>query len=173
LGADALTRAMPAADAVGFSCAVPGLLHYDVPKEDGETERLLDALFAREDLARLVDGGVVSNVPARAAWEAVESGLLGTRNVCILAFDAFAPRVRASANTLFMGIQELARMNVLRQRKYATYTKTFRNVPSPLEFLGHLERYMRIAERGYAELSEDRGALARLMRPIPVESVLS
>ena len=81
LGADPETLEFDALDAVGFSCALPGVIHYDVLRDDPRMRQLLDALMAKHDVFRLVDGGITDNVPARAAWRAVNLGesAVGTR----------------------------------------------------------------------------------------------
>jgi len=63
LGADPETRDFDAIDAVGFSSALPGVIHYDVLREDERMHALLDRLFLREDLFRLVDGGSWTTSP--------------------------------------------------------------------------------------------------------------
>jgi hypothetical protein len=93
LGAEPGTEHVRALDAAGFSAAIPGVLHYDLPTtDDTPTAGALEALFEARELAALVDGGVVANVPAELAWRRVQAGKLGTRNVLLLAFDCFHPQ---------------------------------------------------------------------------------
>ena len=93
LGADPDTRKVRALDAAGFSAAIPGVLHYDLtPGDDHPGAGALERLMAERDLAALVDGGVVANVPSELAWRRVQAGRLGTRNAIVLAFDCFHPR---------------------------------------------------------------------------------
>jgi predicted acylesterase/phospholipase RssA len=92
LGGDPLTRQLKAIDAAGFSASIPGVLHYDRLSPDPVTERTLEALFEREEVGALVDGGVTANVPAAIAWERVQAGAIGTRNAFLLAFDCFHPQ---------------------------------------------------------------------------------
>ena len=52
-----------AVDAAGFSSAVPGVLHYDMTRDDPRMTEMLETLMEREDVVGLVDGGVANNVP--------------------------------------------------------------------------------------------------------------
>src|SRR5207237_5895916 len=70
-GASEETRQADAIDAAGFSASVPGVIHYDVLRDDPRMRELLDGLLERHDLLRLCDGGVVDNVPVRTAWQHV------------------------------------------------------------------------------------------------------
>ena len=81
-------------DAAGFSAAIPGLIHYDVLRADARMTKLLDDLYAEYGITRLGEGGMVSNVPARVAWESVVSGTWGRRNVFVLGLDCFSPNKR-------------------------------------------------------------------------------
>ena len=91
IGADELTREFVAVDAAGFSSAIPGILHYDVARHDDHMADLLGTLLRREGVVALVDGGLVENVPVRAAREAVLAGVIGTRNAFVLGLDCFHP----------------------------------------------------------------------------------
>ena len=92
VGGDALTADFNAIDAAGFSAAIPGILHYDVTRDDPQMNRILPRLLEREDVTALVDGGVANNVPARTAWRNVQAGKIGTRNCFYLALDSFHPQ---------------------------------------------------------------------------------
>ncbi|MFW6053203.1 MAG: patatin-like phospholipase family protein, partial [Persicimonas sp.] len=122
-GRDDLTQGFPVIEAVGFSCAVPGLLHYDIFHDDPQTIDPLEDVFDRDNLLRLCDGGVINNVPSQVAWESVQAGKIGTRNVHIAAFDAFAPVTRGR-NLIWIPIQQIARPAVLANRPYSDFHKT-------------------------------------------------
>lgn len=92
LGSEELTAGLRAVDAAGFSAAIPGVLHYDLLDPDPISALALDSLFEREELAALVDGGVIANVPAALTWNRLQTGRLGTRNAFLLAFDCFHPQ---------------------------------------------------------------------------------
>ncbi|HNH49757.1 MAG TPA: patatin-like phospholipase family protein, partial [Myxococcota bacterium] len=84
-GSDPATYDADIIDAAGFSASIPGLIHYDVLRDDKHMKNLLDDLYARYGITRLIEGGVVNNVPARPAYAEVMSGRLGRRNPYVLA----------------------------------------------------------------------------------------
>ncbi len=90
LGGDPLTEQLNVVDAVSFSASVPGVLHHE--SRDPQMWPLLDQLLADKDVAALVDGGAASNVPAELAYKRVRDGRLGTRNVCVVAWDCLHPQ---------------------------------------------------------------------------------
>ncbi len=96
LGADDCTREFNVRDAMGFSSAIPGVLHYEAPEDDARTHGMLGDLRERHGLSGIVDGGAASNVPVKIAWKQVQEGRIGTRNAFYLAFDSFAPQFRAA-----------------------------------------------------------------------------
>ena len=106
LGRDEGTEDFNAIDAAGFSSAVPGVLHYDVLRDDNRMKALLDALYARYGITRLGEGGLVSNVPARSAWMSISQGLFKNRQPFVVALDCFAPNPRKLA---WYPIQQMVR----------------------------------------------------------------
>jgi len=134
IGSDDLTRDFNAVDAAGFSAAIPGILHYDVTRDDPHMNAILPKLMEREDVTALVDGGVANNVPARTAWRRVQSGKIGTRNVYVLAFDCFHPQL--SLGHIWM--QPLTRavgFQVALNERYAQRRIRFRPTLSPINLL--------------------------------------
>jgi predicted acylesterase/phospholipase RssA len=164
LGADEETRAFDAIDAVGFSSALPGVIHYDVLREDERMHRLLAALLERHDVFRLVDGGLVDNLPARAAWGTVQRGALGTRNAFVLALEGFGPKL---TQPLWFGLEQLAAQNVARNRPFVHLNRSFQRVLSPVEIVPTEEELQRAIQDGKAELHPDMPFLARMVRPFP------
>ncbi len=141
-GGDSVTAEADVLDAVGFSSAVPGLIHYDVLRDDPRMRALLDRVFAEQDIVRLTEGGLVDNVPARVAWEAVMRGDLGRRNAFVLAMDCFAPRARS---VLFFPLQQAIRPIVLRSVRFAHLYFPLERVLSPVNVapdLAALDRCM-------------------------------
>lgn len=115
-GQDPLTMDAEVLDAAGFSAAVPGLIHYDVLRDDPQTKSLLNGLYAEHGITRLGEGGLVNNVPAQPAFEMAMSGALGgRRNPFILALDCFAPRPRS---LIWYPLQQIAALNVKRNRPF-------------------------------------------------------
>ena len=161
------TEQFPVVEAVGFSCAVPGLLHYDIFHDDPDTIGPLDEVFARHKLLRLCDGGVVNNVPAQVAWESIQSGTIGKRNAYIMGFDVFAP-VTTGRNMIFIPIQQIARAAVVANRPYADFHKTYRRSPNPLQIIvNSYSKLKRIVEDSRAQLDEDAKYMQKAIEPLP------
>jgi len=132
-GRDPGTQDADVVDAAGFSAAVPGLIHYDIVRDDQRMKHLLDALYAETGITRLTEGGIVDNVPARIGWEAAMAGRLnGHRNVYVLAVDCFPPK---PSSVIFYPVQQAVRGNVLRNLPYAhTYVPLGKTL-SPLNLV--------------------------------------
>ncbi|HEX9309088.1 MAG TPA: patatin-like phospholipase family protein [Anaeromyxobacter sp.] len=162
LGADDETREFDAIDAVGFSSALPGVIHYDVVRDDERMHALLRALLDRHDLFRLVDGGLVDNLPARAAWGAVQRGAIGTRNGFVLALEGFGPKL---TQPLWFGLEQLAAQNVAWNRPFIHHHRSFQRVLSPLEVVPDEAELQRAIQAGKAELHPDMPFVARMCRP--------
>ncbi len=166
-GASEETRQADAIDAAGFSASVPGVIHYDVLRDDPRMHDLLRGLMERHDLVRLCDGGVIDNVPSRTAWRFVQRAGVpgsGSRNTVILALDCFAPRL---LTPLWYPLQSVAAQNVLRNRPYAHIYKAFRRTLSPLELLPQKASLARIINSAKEELLGELPVLQRLLAPIP------
>jgi predicted acylesterase/phospholipase RssA len=164
LGSDEETLAFDAIDAVGFSSALPGVIHYDVLRDDPRMHGLLASLFAKHDLFRLVDGGISDNVPARAAWAKVQEGALGTRNACLVALDAFGPKL---TQPLWFGLEQLVAQNVARNRPFIHVHRTFTKVLSPVDLVPDPRQLQRAVRWGKEQLLPDMPLVARLVRPFP------
>ena len=167
LGRGELTSNFPVVEAVGFSCAVPGLLHFDVFHDDPATIDPLESIFQRNDLLRLCDGGVVNNVPSNVAWESVQEGKIGTRNTFIAAFDVFAPVAR-SRNVIWLPIQQMVRPTVVSNRPYSDFHKTFKSPPSPLQVLvNSYSQIKSMVQAARSELEDDIPFLERALEELP------
>jgi predicted acylesterase/phospholipase RssA len=152
-------------DAIAFSSSVPGVLHADIFDRDPEQSALLERLFEDRGLFRLSDGGPVSNVPVQAVWEAVARGVLGSRNALIYAIDVFAPS--ANRYAMFFPLQQLARPNVLRDRRYADFFHTVRNLPNPIDIAPSYRQIQSIVRKAREELQPDMPVLRRMLKPLP------
>ena len=169
LGLEEWTRDFDVIDAVGFSSAVPGLIHYDVLRRDPRMHELLARLFEERELFRLVDGGLTQNVPAEAAWRAIQDGRLGTRNTVILALDGFAPKLRTP---LWLPLQRIAAENVKRSSRFAHLSETFPKTPAPTELIPSVHTVVRAIQRGRERLQPLVPLLQRLLQPLPpVDSI--
>ncbi|MFO0729264.1 MAG: patatin-like phospholipase family protein [Myxococcota bacterium] len=164
IGGDGDTSEFDVLDAMGFSCAVPALIHYDILRHDPRMDELMRALLSKNQVDYLVDGGVSSNVPARFAWESVQRGRLGTRNAFIYGLDCFAPQFRR--NMLFLPIQRIAAENVARDKPFAHALFTYRRVLSPAALVpGEKSMKTAIAD-GTAEFSKEGPFVKRMMEPL-------
>lgn len=166
-GKEDLTQQFSVMEAVGFSCAVPGLLHYDIYHDDPDIVQPLETLFDHHQLMRLCDGGVVNNVPSQVVWESVQQGNIGTRNVMIMGCDVFAP-ISSGRNLVWIPVQQIARQSVLANKPYADYHKTFHDPPSPLQVIvNQYSRIKAIVTSARRELEEDEPYLKRALKPLP------
>ncbi|MEW5847362.1 MAG: patatin-like phospholipase family protein [Myxococcota bacterium] len=172
LGQDDLTREFDVVDAMGFSAAVPGVIHYDVLRDDPRMHELLSALAQREHVLRFVDGGVADNLPARAAWEAVQGGSLGPRDPFVLALDSFEPRLALGSNLLFYPIMQMAYENSRLGRKLAHHVVSFRHVLSPLAVVPTPDQLNWAIERGRAEFAPHVGLVRKMLEPVDVDEAV-
>lgn len=164
-GRDKLTRKLKVVDGVGFSCAIPGMVHYDIFRKDDETIELLSELMEKEGLAYLVDGGLVNNVPSRVAWEGVYRGRIGTRNAFILAFDSFSPQF--NRNIFFLPAQRIIQMNTRRNLPFSYYTKIFGSVPNPFHIVSLPRGMINMFKRGIKELTPDLPFIHKMLSYVP------
>lgn len=160
LGRDALTRRLLAIDAAGFSAAIPGLLHYDLTRDDPETESLLTELMEREDVVALVDGGVANNVPVGPAWRQVQGGRIGTRNAFYLAFDSFHPQ-GGLGHFWMQPLTRLIAYQVATNERYAHERIAFRPTLSPLHLLPPPAKLDEAVAWGRAQMAE---SLPRILK---------
>jgi patatin-like phospholipase len=164
LGEDEGTGEFDALDAAGFSSALPGVIHYDVPRESERMASLLDGLFESRGLLRLVDGGLTDNLPAKAAWRAVHRGRIGTRNAFVLALNGFAPKL---TTPLWLPLQRLAALTVAPNRPYAHLVKDFKRTLSPLELVPSVDLVGRAMELGRKQIQEELPFICRMLAPLP------
>jgi len=164
LGADDDTAQMDALDAAGFSSSLPGVIHYDVLREDRHGHALLDNLFERHGLFRLIDGGLVDNLPAKAAWRAVHKGSIGTRNALILGLNAFSPKL---STPLWLPLERLAALNVAPNLPYAHVVRHFKRTLSPIELVPSVNLASRAVELGRNQMVPEMPLLRRLLAPLP------
>ncbi len=164
LGAEEGTDGFDAIDAVGFSSALPGVVHYDVLRDDPRMHALLDDLFRRRDLFRLIDGGLVDNLPARPIWGLAQAGAIGTRNTFVLGLEGFAPKL---TQPLWYGLEQIAAQTTARSRPFVSLLRSYQRVLSPLEVVPGARALRKAVQAGRAELLPDMPLVARLCRPYP------
>lgn len=165
LGITPGTGAFDVLDAAGFSSSVPGVIHYDVLRDDPRMHRVLDQIYAEHGITRLGEGGLTSNVPARLAWEWAQSGRFGRRNTFVLALDCFAPMTRRLA---WYPMQQLVRTaNVDADRAFADLYLPMPRTLSPMNLVPSLKDAL-LALRWGRETMEPHVAMVRaIMEPIP------
>lgn len=169
-GFDEGTENVDCIDATGFSSSVPGLLHYDVHRDDQRMKHLLDGLYADYGITRLTEGGVVENVPARTAYKALMQGRLdGHRNGYIVAVDCFAPR---PSTLLFYPIQQVARANVLRSRPYANLYLPLSRTLSPLNLVPKIQDVARASRWAMRDLEPHMPLIKSIFTAYSPESAL-
>lgn len=164
LGADEDSRQFDAIDAAGFSSALPGVIHYDVLRADPNAHELIHATLKKKHVFRLIDGGITDNLPAKAAWRALHSGRLGTRNGLVLALNGFATKLRQPA---WLPLQTLAELNVKRNRPYAHLVHDFRRTLSPLAAAPTVAELFEAIELGRRSFAPMMPLIRRLMAPVP------
>ena len=139
-GAEPGTQEADILDAAGFSSSIPGLIHYDVLRDDKRMKLLLDNLYASHGITRLVEGGIVNNVPVRPAYGQVHAGRITRRNAFYLALDCFAPRARTA---LFLPIQQIVKPNVSRNIPFANDYLALQKTLSPLNLVPTIDDVMK------------------------------
>jgi predicted acylesterase/phospholipase RssA len=166
LGGDELTEDFDVLDAMGFSSAVPGVIHYDILRDDPRMIDKVAALVQREGVLRLVDGGLADNLPAREAWRAVQSGAIVDRDPFVLAMDGFAPRL-STRHLLFLPLMRLAAENSKAGREAAHLTLAFKHVLSPLSVVPTQDEFVRAIELGKREAEPIIPLVRKMVGPIP------
>ncbi len=153
-------------DATGFSAAIPGIIHYDVLRDDPRMKRILDALYAEHGITRLGEGGIMSNVPARVAWESVVQGRFGRRNVFVLALDCFAPNPRRLG--WYPMMQAVRSANVEDDLLFADQYVDFPRTLSPMNLVPPLRDSLTAMRWGRERIRRHMPYIVEMMRPIEV-----
>jgi hypothetical protein len=165
LGMTPETDAFDVLDAAGFSSSVPGVIHYDVLREDPRMHRILDHLYAEHGITRLGEGGLTSNVPARLAWEWAQSGRFGRRNAFVLALDCFAPMTRRLA--WYPMMQAVRTANVEADRPFADLYLPMTRTLSPMNLVPSLRDALLALRWGREEMEPHVALVRAMMEPIP------
>lgn len=154
-------------DGAGFSAAIPAVIHYDILREDPRMTKLLDHLYGEFGITRLGEGGMVSNVPARIAWETATSGALGgRRNVFVVALDCFSPNI---SRIQWYPFQQLVRQsNVQTDIGFADLYLPFPKTLSPLNLVPSLPEAMDAIRWGREAIRPKLDFLKEMMKPLPV-----
>lgn len=163
VGGDDLTEAMNVVDAVGFSCAIPGVLHHET--NDPTMEPLLDDLMRTKDVAALVDGGAASNVPVELAWRRVQDGRLGTRNACYFAWDCFHPQWDPK-HLWLQPITQAVQIQMVRNAPFADRIVQFSPTLSPVTLAASEGAIDRALEWGRRSVAPALPMITRLTEPV-------
>jgi len=165
VGRDPGTEEFDVLDAAGFSAAIPGVIHYDVLRDDPHMTRILDRLYAEYGITRLGEGGMVANVPSRVGWETATSGALGgTHNAFVLALDCFAP---SATNPVWYPMQQAVYLaNVAEHNRYADLYLPMRRTPSPVNLVPPLPELLEAMRWGSDELEPHMPFVQAMVRPI-------
>jgi predicted acylesterase/phospholipase RssA len=164
-GADELTRQADVIDTVGFSSAIPGLIHYDIYRDDERMRRLLDQLYGEQGITRLLEGGLINNLPCRPAFEEVMKGRIGVRNHFTLALDCFAP---GRKNFVFAPVMQLVRGNVKANLPYAHHVHNLKRRLNPLNLVPPISSMERAMDWTMEELSPSVPMFQAMCRTLPV-----
>lgn len=166
LGSDPLSAQFDVVDAMGFSAAVPAVIHYDVLRDDPRMQTLLTELLRREGVSRLVDGGVADNLPSRAAWDAVQSGATWGRDPFVLALDSFQPRVTLTSNVFFLPLMQIAYENSRAGRSMASHVVSFKSALSPLAVVPTPDQMEWAIEKGQRQFAPHVPLLKKVLEPL-------
>ena len=173
LGGDTLTRDFDIIDALGFSSAVPSLIHYDIWRDEAGAHEKMAALLQREGVARLIDGGLADNLPARVVWDEVQSGAIGPRDPFVLALDAFAPRIGFDSNMLFLPLMRIAAETSKIGYAVAHHVVSFRDVLSPLTVVPSPAQVAKAIATGRAQFGKHLPFIKKMLAPIaPGEGIV-
>ena len=151
-------------DAAGFSAAIPGVIHYDVLRDDARMKRVLDTLYSDYGITRLGEGGLIANVPARIGWESVTAGHFGRRNSFVLALDCFAPNPRSPA--WFPLEQAVRTANVDAHRAFADLYLQFSRTLSPMNLVPTIPDLLEAMRWGREAIGPKMPLIREMMRPI-------
>ncbi len=165
VGGDELTRDFNAVDAAGFSAAIPGLLHYDVTRDDPHMDGILTRLMYRDDVVALVDGGVANNVPAGPAWRQIQSGRIGTRNVFVLAFDCFHPQA-GLGHVWLQPLTRLVSLQVALNERYAHRRVELKPTLSPTLLLPGPDQLDRAVAWGRRQMADELPRLQKFFERV-------
>jgi predicted acylesterase/phospholipase RssA len=168
LGADDGTAELNAIDAAGFSASIPGVLHYEPSREDERSAAVLERLFAEQEVAALVDGGVASNVPADHAWSQVRAGRIGSRNVFLLAFDCFHPQWEPT-HLWLQPITQAVQLQMQRNAPFADWIIRFEPTLSPVNLVPPPERLDEAIGWGRDAIARELPLIRRFLEPVSWE----
>ena len=170
LGGDALTAEFDVLDAIGFSAAIPGIFHYDILRNDPRMVNLVNNLFEREGVIRLIDGGFVDNLPAQEAMRAVESGACEGYDPFVLSLDGFSPGL--NRHLIFYPLMRFAAVNSREGHELSHLSVVFKNVLSPINLIPNRQTLEFALTNGHKEFGVHLPFVRKMVGPIPEPSWL-
>lgn len=164
-GADELTRDADVLDAAGFSAAVPGVIHYDVVRDDARMRGLLDQLYAQYGITRLTEGGLVNNLPCRPAWQEVMRGRITRRNPFVLGLNCFSPTPRMIQ---WLPVMQVVAPNVKANARYAHFVLNMDKRLSPMSLVPTVSMVGDAMQWTVDELTPHLPSIQEFCRPLRV-----
>ncbi len=171
LGKDELTADFDVLDAIGFSAAIPGIFHYDIMRNDPRMIALVNNLFAKEGVFRLIDGGFVDNLPVIEAQKVVAEGRCEGYDPFSLSLDSFSPGF--NRHMLFYPLMRFAMENSKEGHEAADLSIYFKEVLSPLNLVPTKETFQYAIEHGRREFEPHLPFIRKMVGPIPEPSWLN
>lgn len=165
LGGDDLTKEFDVLDAIGFSAAIPGVFHYDIMRNDPRMINLVNQLFVREGVIRLIDGGFVDNLPAKEAIRAVDNGDCDGFDPFVLSLDGFSPGL--NRHLLFYPLMRYAVEHSREGHKLSHLSVVFKEVLSPIHIVPTKETLKYAIKHGHKEFSPHLPFIRKMIGPIP------
>jgi predicted acylesterase/phospholipase RssA len=165
LGKDELTAEFDVLDAIGFSAAIPGIFHYDIMRNDPRMIALVNNLFAKEGVFRLIDGGFVDNLPMQEAINAVADGHCDGYDPFALSLDSFSPGF--NRHMFFYPLMRFAMENSREGHAISDLTVFFKEVLSPINLVPTKETLQYAIDHGRREFAPHLPFIRKMVGPIP------
>lgn len=165
LGGDNFTKEFDVLDAIGFSSAVPAVIHYDILRDDPRMVQMARAVLEKAGVSRFVDGGVSDNLPSAEAWRSVQAGEIEAYDPFVLALDSFAPQL--NRHFPFLPLMTIAAENTKVGRDRAHMTITYKNVLSPMTVVPTPTEFEKAIEWGRGETEPFIATIRKMVGPIP------
>lgn len=165
LGGDELTENFDVLDAIGFSAAIPGLFHYDILRQDLKMISLMNNLFLREGIIRLIDGGFVDNLPAKESIRAIENGVADGYDPFVLSLDGFMPKF--NHHIIFYPLMRFAQENSKEGHELSHLVINFKHVLSPINILPTKDTLHFAIHHGQEEFLSYLPFIRKMIGPIP------
>jgi hypothetical protein len=165
LGGDELTSDFDVLDAIGFSAAIPGIFHYDILRQDSRMINLMNNLFLREGVIRLIDGGFVDNLPTKESIKAVESGACDGYDPFVVSLDGFTPHF--NRHLIFYPLMRFAQENSRDGHQASHLSINFKHVLSPINVIPTPDTLRFAIHHGHLEFSQHLPFIRKMIGPIP------